>query len=202
MNPRAFIASLSYDIRLAPYDIQGSIAHARMLSKCRIIPSRDARRIIRGLEAIARDLEIGKRLPPEEDVHFAIERDLIRRIGPVGGKLHTARSRNDQIALDLKLYLRDQIELIQREIVRLQKAFVLLAEQNMDVVIPGFTHVQHAQPILFSHHMLAYAWMLERDKGRLADAWRRADEMPLGRNGRVFSPQKARSCPPSFPRTP
>src|SRR5580704_3183403 len=180
MNPQAFIASLSFDIRLAPYDIQGSIAHARMLSKCRIIPSRDAQRIIKGLEAIAKDLLRGKRLPQEEDIHFAIERELIRRIGPVGGKLHTARSRNDQIALDLRLYLRDQIELIRREIVRLQKAILYVAEQNLDVVMPGFTHVQHAQPILFSHHILAYAWMLERDKGRVTDAWKRADEMPLG----------------------
>src|SRR6202142_193051 len=129
---------------------------------------------------ILRDLARAKRLPPEEDIHFAIERELIRRIGPVGGKLHTARSRNDQIALDLKLYLRDQIALIVREIVRLQKAFVYVAERNMDVVMPGFTHMQHAQPILFSHHILAYAWMLERDKGRLSDAWKRADELPLG----------------------
>src|SRR5262249_14791896 len=143
-------------------------------------PAKDARRIIRGLEAIMRDLERGKRLPPEEDIHFAIERELIRRIGPVGGKLHTARSRNDQVALDLKLYLRDQIEMITREIVRLQQALVLVAENNMDVVMPGFTHVQHAQPILFAHHILAYAWMLERDKGRLRDAWKRADELPLG----------------------
>jgi argininosuccinate lyase len=180
MNPQAFIASLSFDIRLAPYDIQGSIAHAKMLSKCRIISSRDAQRIIKGLEAISKDLGRGRRLPPEEDIHFAIERDLIRRIGPVGGKLHTARSRNDQIALDLKLYLRDQIELIRREIIRLQEAIVSVAEHNMDVVMPGFTHMQHAQPILFSHHLLAYAWMMERDKGRLADAWKRADEMPLG----------------------
>jgi len=180
MNPQAFIASLSFDIRLAPYDIQGSIAHARMLSKCRIIPSRDAQRIIKGLESIAKDLHRGKRLPQEEDIHFATERELIRRIGPVGGKLHTARSRNDQIALDLKLYLRDQIKLIVREIVRLQKAFVYVAEHNMDIVMPGFTHMQHAQPVLFSHHILAYAWMLERDKGRLADALKRADEMPLG----------------------
>src|SRR5262249_14878110 len=94
--------------------------------------------------------------------------------------LHTARSRNDQIALDLKLYLRDNIDLISREIVRLQKALVLVAEQNMDVVMPGFTHVQHAQPILFAHHILAYAWMFERDKGRLTDAWKRAAELPLG----------------------
>ena len=102
----------------------------------------------------------------------------LRRIGPVGGKLHSARSRNDQIALDLKLYLRDKADLIRREIIRLQKAIVLVAEQNMDVVMPGFTHVQHAQPVLFAHHLLAYAWMLERDKGRIADAWKRADEMP------------------------
>src|ERR1017187_9511715 len=158
MNPQSFIASLSFDIRLAPYDILGSMAHARMLSKCRIITARDARRILKGLEAIAKDLGRGKRLPQEEDIHFAIERELIRRIGPVGGKLHTARSRNDQIALDLKLYLRDQMELIHREIVRLQKAIVFVAEQNMDVVMPGFTHVQHAQPVLFPHHILAYAW--------------------------------------------
>ena len=146
-----------------------------------LFPSRDAQRIIKGLEAIAKDLGRGKRLPQEEDIHFAIERELIRRIGPVGGKLHTARSRNDQVALDLKLYLRDQVDLIRREIIRLQKAIVSTSpNSNMDVVMPGFTHVQHAQPVLFSHHLLAYAWMFERDKGRLADAWKRADEMPLG----------------------
>src|SRR5450755_631791 len=157
MNPQSFIASLSFDIRLAPYDVQGSIAHARMLAKCRIIPSRDAQRIIKGLQMILRDLARGKRLPQEEDIHFAIERELIRRIGPVGGKLHTARSRNDQVALDLKLYLRDQIDLILREIVRLQEAIVTVAEHNMDIIMPGFTHLQHAQPVLFSHHILAYA---------------------------------------------
>jgi argininosuccinate lyase len=180
MDPQAFIASLAFDIRLAPYDIEGSIAHARMLAKGKIIPTKDANRIIRGLEAIARDLTRGKRLPPEEDIHYAIERELIRRIGPVGGKLHTARSRNDQVALDLRLYLRAQIELITQEIVRLQKAIVYVAESNLDVIMPGFTHLQHAQPILFSHHILAYAWMLERDKGRFQDCQKRAGEMPLG----------------------
>ena len=180
MNPQAFIASLSFDIRLAPYDIAGSIAHARMLSKCRIIPAKDAKRIINGLEAIARDIQRGKRLPPEEDIHYAIERELIRRIGPVGGKLHTARSRNDQIALDLRLYLRAQVNLIIQEIERLQAAVVGVAEMNIDVVMPGFTHVQHAQPVLFAHHILAYAWMLERDKGRFVDGLKRAVEMPLG----------------------
>src|SRR5205814_2067814 len=148
MDPQSFIASLAFDVRLAPYDIQGSMAHARMLARQRIIPTRDAQRIIKGLQSIARDLQRGKRLPPEEDVHYAIERELIRRIGPVGGKLHTARSRNDQIALDLKLYLRDQVDLITREINRLQKAIIHIAETNMDVVMPGFTHMQHAQPIL------------------------------------------------------
>jgi argininosuccinate lyase len=180
MDPQSFIASLAFDIRLAPYDIQGSIAHARMLARSKIIPARDAQRIIRGLEAILRDIGKGKRLPPEEDIHYAIERELIRRIGAVGGKLHTARSRNDQIALDLRLYLRDQIALIVQEIVRLQKAVLLVAEKNMDVIMPGFTHLQHAQPILFSHHILAYGWMLERDKGRMLDCVKRANEMPLG----------------------
>ena len=180
MNPQKFIASLSFDIRLAPYDIMGSLAHAKMLAKCKIIPAADAKKIIRGLEQIERDLERGRKLPQEEDIHFAIERELIRRIGAVGGKLHTARSRNDQVALDLKLYLRDQIELIIAELNRLQKAIVFIAEQNFDVVMPGFTHVQHAQPVLFAHHILAYAWMFERDKGRMRDAAKRADEMPLG----------------------
>lgn len=180
MNPQHFIASLSFDVRLAPFDIQGSIAHARMLAKTHIIPSKDAQRIIRGLEGILRDLERGKRLPPEEDVHYAIERELIRRIGPVGGKLHTARSRNDQIALDLRLYLRAQSQQIRDEIVRLQRAIIAIAERDSDVVMPGFTHLQHAQPVLFSHHLLAYAWMFQRDRERLDDAAKRADEMPLG----------------------
>jgi argininosuccinate lyase len=180
MNPQSFIASLSFDVRLAPYDIQGSLAHAKMLSKCKIIPARDAQRIIKGLEAILKDLQKGKRLPPEEDVHYAIERELIRRIGPVGGALHTARSRNDQVALDMKLYLRDQVDQTLREMVRLQGAIVHIAERHFDVIMPGFTHVQHAQPVLFAHHILAYGWMFERDKGRFRDLRRRNDEMPLG----------------------
>src|SRR5947209_1478690 len=130
MNPQSFIASLAFDVRLAPYDIQGSLAHAKMLAKAKIIPARDAQRIIKGLQSIAKDLARGKRLPQEEDIHYAIERELIRRIGPVGGKLHTARSRNDQIALDLRLYLRDQVKLILAELVRLQGAIVFLAENN------------------------------------------------------------------------
>ncbi|MBI3292543.1 MAG: argininosuccinate lyase [Elusimicrobia bacterium] len=180
VRPSDFIASISYDIRLAPYDIQGSIAHAKMLAKCRIIPRREAQRIIRGLTAIQRDLARGKSLPIDEDVHYAVERELIRRVGSVGGKLHTARSRNDQIALDLRLYLRERIQSIQRELTRLERAIITFAERHFGTIMPGFTHLQHAQPLLLSHHLLAYAWMLQRDKTRLSDCARRMDELPLG----------------------
>lgn len=180
IRPSDFIASISYDIRLAPYDIQGSIAHARMLAKCRIIPRGEAQRLIRGLNAIAQDLARGKALPVDEDIHYAVERELIRRVGPVGGKLHTARSRNDQIALDLRLYLRERMATIQRELTRLQQAIVTIAERHLGAIMPGFTHMQHAQPLLFSHHLLAYAWMVQRDKTRLADCTKRMDELPLG----------------------
>lgn len=180
IRPSDFIASISYDIRLAPYDIQGSIAHAKMLAKCRIIPRLEAQRIMRGLMAIQRDLARGKPLPEDEDIHYAVERELIRRVGPVGGKLHTARSRNDQIALDLRLYLRERIHRIQQELTQAQRAIVSLAERHLKTIMPGFTHLQHAQPLLLSHHLLAYAWMLQRDKTRLADCHTRMDELPLG----------------------
>ena len=180
MKSHQFISSLSYDVRLAPQDIRGSIAHARMLGRKKVIPSKDAARIIKGLESIARDLTKGKTLPREEDIHFAIERELIRRIGPAGGRLHTARSRNDQVATDLRLYTRDQIDMIVSGITRLQKAIVDLSERYFDVILPGMTHLQHAQPVLFSHHLLAYGWMLERDKQRFSDARRRVNVMPLG----------------------
>jgi len=179
-SPEAFIASFSYDVRLAPYDILGSMAHAQMLGKCRIIPRAAAAKIIRGLSAIQKDLERGWRLPEDEDIHYAIEKELIRRAGKAGEMLHTARSRNDQVATDIRLYLKDQITLIIREIKRLQRAIAFVAHQNKSLIMPGFTHLQHAQPILFSHHILAYAWMLERDKDRLLDCAKRVDEMPLG----------------------
>jgi argininosuccinate lyase len=179
-SPQAFIGSFSYDVRLAPYDIQGSIAHATMLARKKIIPSSASKKIIRGLESILRDLQKGWRLPIEEDIHFAIERELIRRTGDAGRMLHTGRSRNDQVITDVLLYLRDQGTMIVGEIARLQKALVYLAEKNKTAVMPGFTHLQHAQPVLFAHHILAYAWMLDRDKGRFQDAIKRANVSPLG----------------------
>lgn len=178
--PQRFIESFSYDVRLAPYDIQGSIAHAAMLGKRRIIPPAAAKKIIRGLESIHRDLNLGWRMPDEEDIHFAMERELIRRLGPTGGMLHTGRSRNDQVITDLYLYIRDHIDLMVGELSRVQKAIIATAVRYQDAVMPGFTHLQHAQPVLFAHHMLAYAWMLERDKGRLRDARKRLDALPLG----------------------
>ena len=178
--PQRFIESFSYDVRLAPYDIQGSIAHAAMLGKQRIIPSTASKKIIRGLENIQRDLNRGFRIPDEEDIHFAMERELIRRLGPIGGMLHTGRSRNDQVITDLFLYLRDHIGIVVREIARVQRAIVSTALRYKGAVMPGFTHLQHAQPVLFAHHILAYAWMLERDKGRFRDALKRLDALPLG----------------------
>lgn len=178
--PQQFIESFSYDARLAPYDIQGSIAHAKMLGRQRIIAAPLAKKIVRGLESIQRDLNRGFRIPDEEDIHFAMERELIRRLGPAGGALHTGRSRNDQVVTDLCLYLRDHIDMIVKEVSRVQQALVFISTRYEDVVMPGFTHLQHAQPVLFAHHMLAYAWMLERDKGRFLDARKRINTLPLG----------------------
>lgn len=179
-SPLDFIASISYDVRLAPYDIEGSIAHALMLGRKKIIPAPSVKRIVKGLQSILDDLHRGWKLPIDEDIHFAIERELIRRIGADGQKLHTGRSRNDQVITDIFLYVRDQFGLMQKEISNVQKAIVAIASRYKNVVMPGFTHLQHAQPILFAHHVLAYAWMLERDKGRIIDALRRCNYLPLG----------------------
>ena len=178
----AFTTSYPIDCRLYPYDIAGSIAHCRMLGRQRIIPARDASRIVAGLGRIRREFERGtfKPRPQDEDVHMAIERRLIELIGPVGGKLHTARSRNDQIALDLRLFVRDAGQAIRRQIGELRRALGRQARRHAAVVMPGFTHLQPAQPILFAHHLLAYVEMLERDDARLADCLRRADVLPLG----------------------
>ncbi len=180
MKPEDYIASFSFDQRLAPYDIQGSIAHVQMLAKKKIIPFKDSRKIIVGLEGILRDLNRGKKLPAQEDIHFAIETELIRRIGEVGKKMHTARSRNDQVALDLKLYTRDHARKAVAAITSAQRAILNCAKKNTSTLMPGFTHLQHGQPIFFAHHILAYAWMLERDKQRFVSALERTDESPLG----------------------
>ncbi len=177
-----FCASITYDKRLYAYDIKGSIAHAGMLAHCGIITDDEAGQIKAGLEEIRVDIETGKfEFKLElEDIHMNIESALIERIGSVGEKLHTARSRNDQVALDMRLYLRDQVKNILSLVANLQGALLELAEQNLDVIMPGYTHLQRAQPVLFSHHLLAYFEMLDRDRERLEDSAKRINQMPLG----------------------
>lgn len=178
----AFTASIDFDQRLYRYDIQGSIAHARMLAKQNIITDEEAQTIVSGLESILADIEEGsfEFSVSLEDIHMNIEAKLIERIGPVGGKLHTARSRNDQVALDIRLYLRDELKEIQSYLDKLQEALLHQAENNLSVIMPGYTHLQTAQPVLFSHHMLAYYEMLYRDAGRLKDLFKRLNQLPLG----------------------
>src|ERR1700690_1609131 len=177
-----FTASVPYDWRLYPYDIAGSIAHATMLARTDIITKNESRRIIKGLRDILREIAAGAfDFSIElEDVHMNIEDRLIRKIGPVGGKLHTARSRNDQVALDIRMYLRDEIAEIHELLGLLQNVLISLAELHRDVVMPGYTHLQRAQPVLFGHHLLAYYEMFDRDRGRLVDCFRRVNVMPLG----------------------
>jgi argininosuccinate lyase len=175
-----FISSYSFDMRLAEFDIIGSMAHVNMLAKCRIIPKKDAGKIIKGLKSMLSDLGKGKKIPKQEDVHYAVEKELIRRIGPVGGKMHTARSRNDQVALDMRMYAKHEILCINDLLAGLQEAVLAQASRNINVVMPGYTHLQPAQPVLFSHYVLSYAWMFERDKERMSDCFKRADVMPLG----------------------
>jgi len=177
-----FTASIDFDQRLSRYDVQGSIAHARMLAKQGIIGDDEAETIINGLEGILTDIEAGNFAfsVSLEDIHMNIEARLIERIGPVGGKLHTARSRNDQVALDVRLYLRDEIKAIGAYLDALQEALLDQAEKNLSVVMPGFTHLQTAQPVLFAHHLLAYYEMFRRDAGRFADLFKRLNLLPLG----------------------
>lgn len=179
-NFEQFIGSFSFDQRLAKVDITGSIAHVQMLVKTKILSSADGKKIIKGLQSISKDIEKGRKLPQEEDIHYAIEKELIKRIGPVGGKMHTARSRNDQVATDLRLYVREEINDIVKMLNQFQSVLVNNAEKSLDVIMPGYTHLQPAQPILASHHLLAYAWMMQRDKERLADCLKRVNILPLG----------------------
>jgi argininosuccinate lyase len=177
-----YTASIPYDWRLYPFDIAGSIAHAAMLGRTGIITDREARRIIKGLRDVLQEIVDGRfRFSMAlEDIHMNIEHRLIRKIGAVGGKLHTARSRNDQVALDLRMYLRDEI-LKLRELLRgLQRSIVELAGREQDTVMPGYTHLQRAQPVLLGHHLLAYYEMFDRDRARLADCYKRVNVMPLG----------------------
>ncbi len=178
----AFTESISFDRALYRYDIQGSIAHAKMLGKQGIIPKRDADAIVSGLKDIAREIEAGTFTFREdlEDIHMNIESALIERVGDVGKRLHTARSRNDQVALDLRLYLRDEIERITSLIRNLQRRLVSAAKKHLTVIMPGYTHLQRAQPVLLSHHLLAYAEMLERDVRRMRSVSASVNQLPLG----------------------
>ncbi len=176
-----FTESVSFDHRLASYDIRGSIAHAKMLARIGVLSRAECTAIVKGLERIGSEIAAGKFKwrADLEDVHMNIEAELTRRV-PAGAKLHTARSRNDQVALDTRLYVRDQIRLVQGDLRDLQWSLLMLASANDDVIIPGYTHLQRAQPVLFAHHLLAYVEMFDRDHARLADAFKRANVCPLG----------------------
>jgi argininosuccinate lyase len=179
---RAYGESVSFDRRLALHDIDGSKAHAAALRKAGLITATELKAIQRGLDSIGREIRAGKFIWREEleDVHMNIEAALTKKIGPAGAKLHTARSRNDQVATDLRLWMRDEVKSLIGSVRTLQKALVGLAGRAGEAVMPGYTHMQRAQPVLAAHHMLAYVEMLERDAERLADAARRADVLPLG----------------------
>jgi len=178
----AFTSSVSFDRRLWRYDIEGSIAHAKMLGKQKIISKEDMELILKGLREIREEIEKGKFkfIEELEDIHMNIEHELIKKVGPAGGKLHTARSRNDQVALDMRLFLRDEINEIMRLIEDLQKVIVGLAEKHIDTIMPGYTHLQRAQPVLLGHHLLAYLEMLERDRERFNECLKRVNVLPLG----------------------
>lgn len=177
-----FNSSIQFDHRLWAEDIAGSLAHVRMLAAVNVLSPVEADLICQGLEEIRSEIEQGQfDFSPEfEDIHMHIEHRLIEKIGPVGGKVHTARSRNDQVALDTHLHVREQVDKVLDLIAALQEELVKKAESNLDVIMPGYTHLQHAQPVLLAHYLLAYVHMLERDRERFLGCHRRADMMPLG----------------------
>ena len=177
-----FNASIGFDRRLLEVDIAGSKAYAKALHRADLLDAAELAEITGGLEAVLQEFSAPDCLLPDalEDIHMAVEKRLTELIGPVGGKLHTGRSRNDQVNRDERLYLRLSIEALQGRIRQLQGVLLASAEQHEAVVLPGYTHMQQAQPVLFAHYALSLFWMLERDWGRLADTWRRADYMPLG----------------------
>lgn len=175
-------ASIDFDKVLAPQDIRGSKAHAAMLAEQGIISKADAREIMRGLDQVQAEIEAGRFAFSEklEDIHLNIESRLTEIIGPAGGRLHTARSRNDQVALDFRMYVRDALDAFDGALMGLQLALARKAEAHADTIMPGFTHLQPAQPVTFGHHLLAYVEMFGRDRGRFADARARMNESPLG----------------------
>jgi len=178
----AFTASIDFEKRLAPYDIQGSLAHANMLNHCQVLSDQEYQQICDGLQQIQTEIDADEFQwsIALEDVHMNIESRLVALIGDAGKKLHTGRSRNDQVATDIRLYLRDEIKMIQTVLKRLMTALLDLAEAEADTIMPGFTHLQSAQPISFGHHMMAWFEMLKRDHQRLHDCAQRVNIMPLG----------------------
>ena len=178
-----FISSLSFDKKLVKYDLLGSIAHTQMLGKCKIIAKEETAKIVDGLKQILKEVQEDKLeiLTGEtEDIHSWVENKLKEKIGAIAGKLPIARSRNDQIALDERMYLKEEVLKIQGLLKELQKSLIVTAQKNLGVIMPGYTHLQHAQPLLFSHHLMAYFYMFERDKGRMQDLYKRVDVLPLG----------------------
>ncbi|WP_142827902.1 argininosuccinate lyase [Planococcus soli] len=177
-----FGASISYDQKLVMEDLEGSTAHVKMLAACQILSEEDGALILSGLETLKQkaldgDLEYSV---SNEDIHLNLEKHLIDEIGPIGGKLHTARSRNDQVATDMHLYLKNRVQEIIEAITAFQDAIVTQAETHVETIVPGYTHLQRAQPISFGHHLMTYFWMLQRDKERLTESLKRIDISPLG----------------------
>ena len=178
----AFNSSIAFDARMYAQDIRGSIAHATMLGDCGVIEKSESEAIIKGLQEILADLQEGRLMfdPNAEDIHMFVEAELTKRLGSTGKRLHTARSRNDQVALDIRMYLRDEITEIKALVLELAETLCKMAAQHTETIMPGYTHLQRAQPITFAHHLLAYAQMLARDLERLDDTAKRMNECPLG----------------------
>lgn len=194
-----FNSSIKFDARMYKQDIQGSIAHATMLGEQGIIDKTDSEKIIDGLKQILSDIESEelKFDPAAEDIHMFVEAELTKRIGDAGKRLHTARSRNDQVALDIRMYLRDEIVEIAELVKKLIKTLTDLAVKHLNTVMPGYTHLQRAQPITFAHHLMAYANMLLRDLERLKDTYKRTDRLPLGSGalaGTTYPINRQRVC--------
>src|SRR5919201_6402320 len=179
---RALNSSVAFDYRLAPYDLEQSVAHARMLARSGIISDADLAELERGLDEVRREVDEDRFevLEEDEDVHMAIERRLTEIVGPVGGKLHTARSRNDQVATDVAMLVRAHSLGAKELIGELMGVLVELAERHVDWAMPGYTHLQRAQPVYLSHHLLAYFWMFRRDARRFGNVLGETDQLPLG----------------------
>ena len=177
-----FVSSISFDQKLVLYDLAGSIAHARMLGKCEIIQQEEVNKIVQGLKVIDQEIREKKVTIDEqaEDIHTWVENQLNKKIGEIAGKLHTARSRNDQIVLDERMYLKVEMGIIQEQLATLQHVLLMASRKYLGVIIPGYTHLQHAQPLLFSHYLLAYFHQFNRDRERLKDLYCRVDILPLG----------------------